>query len=163
MEGFTTSDSSDGELSAAGKMDLSHLSLDTDSLQQNIETRVEKDRKAAENVDTLILCHNRINFIPPIVCAFNNLKVLDISYNNVTKIPCQLEKLPLTSFICKNASLENSALPKSFGMSVKELNLSGNNLTEFPLQVLDMNNLKYLYLGANKIESIPKDIPRASK
>jgi Leucine-rich repeat (LRR) protein len=36
--------------------------------------------------------------------------------------------------------------------------LSGNLFEQFPEQLYDLNSLKYLYLGGNRIKTIPKNI-----
>lgn len=63
----------------------------------------------------------------------------------------------------KNNNLSNESLPKSFvskSGQLRELNLSGNSLKQFPEQILELKLLKYLYLGGNQIQSIHKDIWR---
>ena len=46
---------------------------------------------------------------------------------------------------------------------LEELNLSGNNLTEFPSFILDLPRLKVLHLAENQIQSVPADIGRLNQ
>ncbi|XP_049795104.1 leucine-rich repeat-containing protein 58 [Schistocerca nitens] len=155
---YTTSDSSDADRNVT--LDYSRLLLDSDTLMYNLEEYAAKDKKATEDVDTLLLYNNNLDTLPASVSKFTNLKMLDISYNNITHLPEALTECRLTSLIARNNMLENDSFPKSFGAltSLKELNLSGNSLTSFPQQILDLTALKYLYLGSNSITNIPKDV-----
>jgi Leucine-rich repeat (LRR) protein len=159
MEGYS-SDSSDGEVSTS--LDLSHLSLFTPALQ----LRLEQVINTAPNLETLLLFSNSLLSLPPTIVHFQCLRVLDISSNALTYLPSILTQCSLTTLIAKNNNLECDSFPKSFGLlqfSLKELNLSGNNLLTIPEQILDIRNLRYLHLGSNRIVDIPKDIKKLSR
>lgn len=161
MEGFTTSDS-DSELHALKTLDLSRAMLGSEAVESRLLAHLQDDQHSAENIENLILSDNRLHTVPECVGMFTNLRVLDVSGNNLKYLPDFLATCPLTSLIARNNGLHNDSLPKTFASSIKELNLSGNNLTDFPPQVLGMSNLKYLYLGGNKIDTIPTDVHRIS-
>ena len=153
MESYT-SDSSDSD--ASGKtFDLSYLMLDADKLDEHFITA-----KNPENVETLLLYQNRISGVPSTIARFINLNTLDIGNCHLTRLPDFLGNCPLTCLIAKHNSLANDSLPKSLEnlSSLRELNLSGNHLTVFPVQVLELPALKYLYLGGNAITEINKDV-----
>lgn len=158
MENYT-SDSSDND-HPHKIIEFSHLMLDTATLYHNLEEFVNDEKKPASEVESLIITHNQLNVVPENIMRFNNLKVLDISSNGLTVLPDVLMYCPLTSLVAKNNNLTNESLPKCFSVTstLRELNLNGNNLTTFPDQVLDFQNLKYLYLSGNSINNIPKDI-----
>lgn len=162
MEGFTTSDSDscDGELHAHKTLDRSRAALGEAELESWLQDCLREGR--GEAVENIILSENRLRCVPPSVAAFANLRVLDVSGNLLKRLPESLADCQLTSLVARNNGLRNDALPKRFAASIKELNLSGNDLTDFPPQLLDMANLKYLYLGGNKIESVPADVSRIS-
>lgn len=153
MENYT-SDSSDSD-SSTKTLDLSYLMLDADLLEQHFE-----DTKDIENVETLLLHQNRISTIPSTISRFTNLHTIDISNCNLSHLPIYIGDCPLSCLIAKHNNLTNESLPKSFdGLSaLRELNLSGNRLMDFPDQVLELTGLKYLYLGGNHINDISKDI-----
>ncbi|XP_021916222.1 leucine-rich repeat-containing protein 58 isoform X2 [Zootermopsis nevadensis] len=87
-------------------------------------------------------------------------QVLDVSSNGLTELPEILSECPLRCLIAKNNNLDSDSFPKSIGsfVNLKELNVSGNNITSFPEQILEVTSLKYLYLGGNHLREISKDI-----
>lgn len=162
MESYT-SDSSDSDSSSEKVLDFSFLSLEPEVIDHNLIVLLEADKPTA--VESLILHHNRLCSVPENLIKFSNLKILDISSNNLKCLPDILQYCPLTHLIAKNNALTDNSLPKTFSSSstLKELNLSGNQLTEFPEQILVFNSLKYLYLGGNQIVSISKNIWKLTK
>ncbi|KAK0163586.1 hypothetical protein PV327_007254 [Microctonus hyperodae] len=160
MENYT-SDSSDSDTCSSKTLDLSYLMLDTELLDQHLSEAT----KDVEQIETLLLHQNRIGTIPPIIIRFNNLQTLDISNCNLTQLPDCISKCPLKCLVAKQNYLTNESLPKTFApmIGLRELNLSGNRLEEFPSQILSLSALKYLYLGGNTIKEIKKDIWKMEK
>lgn len=112
-------------------------------------------------VQSLQLHHNRIGFIPPAIKDFTSLVILDISNNGLSHISLEISTLTnLHSFIAKNNNLDNDSIPKSFDQlqALINVNLGGNNLTEFPPQLVHMPNIQRLTLASNKIAEIPNTI-----
>ncbi|KAI4484434.1 hypothetical protein M0802_013050 [Mischocyttarus mexicanus] len=153
MENYT-SDSSDSDGNTK-TLDLSYLMLDSNVLDEHFVMM-----KRPENVDTILIYQNRINNIPPSINRFTNLNSLDISNCGLHRIPDFLGNCPLTCLIARHNNLSNDSLPKSFDnlSGLRELNLNGNRLREFPEQILHLTGLKYLYLGGNQITEINKDV-----
>lgn len=163
MESYT-SDSSDND-NPNKVLEFSYLLLDTPTLYHNLEEFVNNDKKPSQEVESLILKHNLLTHVPENIGKFSNLKCLDISSNNLSFLPDVLVYCPLTSLIAKNNNFTNESLPKTFTVTstLRELNLSGNNLTNFPEQIVDFFNLKYLYLSGNRIVNIPKEIKKMKR
>lgn len=161
-----TSDSSDSDSQEQKTLDYGRLGLTLQCLEDNL-SHLQKVSKL-NDIETVLLNHNIIATIETNTLArFANLHTLDLSSNGLTRLPQDLLQIcPLTKLILKNNLLLNSALPKCFKSAstrLVELNLSGNLLTHFPDAALEVSTLKYLYLGANKIKSISKDIWRLHK
>lgn len=172
MYRYSESSSSDSDsLSGNEKtIDLSHRSLDYNSLKLFFNDYQAEYSKGNEinsyGVHTLILYQNQLIDVPSNIAIFHNLRVVDISSNRLKRLPDILLSFPLTSLIAKNNLLENDSLPKTFepvSKTLTNLNLSGNSLSHFPLQILDAKLLLYVYLGGNRIEEIPKDITTLSR
>lgn len=160
-----TSDSCDSDSREQKTLDLSNQFLDTPSVTAELGGIVnEKD--CAHSYEICLLYGNRIESVPETINRFRNLKVLDISNNRLTSLPDVLEHCPLTSLIAKHNHLTNESLPKCFSRekrTIREINLSGNQLNFFPDQVLELASLKYLYLGGNNIVNISKDVWKLSR
>ena len=57
--------------------------------------------------------------------------------------------------------LGDDDFPKDFGMmkvTLRDLNLSGNNLTTLPLSLLGLSGLRNLFIGANRLLRLPRGI-----
>lgn len=156
---FDTSENSDCENNT---LEWTYMMLDTATLTHNIEAFCDTDDKKAEDIESVVLHHNQLNTLPINIYNFTNLQILDVSYNGLTTLPDVLFHCRLTNLIAKNNSLTNESLPKNFTHStvLKEINLSGNNLTVFPEQILDFPNLKFLHLSGNSISNISNNIHR---
>ncbi|KAJ0176098.1 hypothetical protein K1T71_008272 [Dendrolimus kikuchii] len=155
-----TSDSGDSDSREQKTLDLSNQLLDTVGLSSELKSIVD-EKDCADNYEIILLYSNRIQALPEPINRFSNLKILDVSNNRLTILPDVFKHCPLTSLIAKHNQLTNESLPKTFfssKCSLRELNLSGNQLNFFPEQVLELTSLKYLYLGSNNIVNIPKDI-----
>lgn len=156
-----TSDSSDTDTRELKTLDFGRMNLTEISLEDDLNSETKSKLKTQKDIETILLNHNRLKILPSAIKHFVNLKVLDLSSNTLTELPEAVGSLPLVTLIAKNNLLTNNSLPKSFvakNSMLKELNLSGNLLTHFPDQVLELRYLRYLYVGGNKISSISKDI-----
>lgn len=161
MESYT-SDSSDSDANNSDKvLDFSYMLLEPEVVDHNLDVLLENSTKP-EEVEKLILHHNNLKTFPENIVKFVGLTVLDISNNGLKNLPDVFEHIRLTHLIVRNNCLDNSSLPKTFTANgtLKEINLSGNRLTEFPEQIFAFVNLKYLYLGGNQIGSISRNIWR---
>ncbi|KAJ8945286.1 hypothetical protein NQ318_002743 [Aromia moschata] len=154
-----TSDSSDSDSDTSKVIDLAYFLLEPAIVEDNLGTYFD-DKKSFLQIEKIVLHHNQLSIFPNGILKFSNTRILDLSNNGLTGIPNVFEFCPLTTFIAKNNLLKNCALPKSFTKctNLRELNLSGNQLTQFPEQVLDFVNLRFLYLGGNGMEQISKNI-----
>lgn len=162
MENYT-SDSSDSDNEGYTVIDLAYLLLDINTVRKSFEEYVEK--RSSLNIKKLILHHNNLSKLPENITKFSNTRILDISNNGLTVLPDLFKYLPLSVLVAKNNTLVNNSLPKKFCKcpSLKELNLSGNHLVNFPEQILGFINLKFLYMGGNRMQEISKNIWKLKK
>ena len=162
--------SSDGDYSGNPRcLNFSYAMLDSATLSQNFEAITGdcgKHKKNPEYYESMILRHNRLSVIPDAVALFANLKLVDLSANNLTFLPESLLLLEnMTSLIAKNNLISDDGIPKNLGhnKALREVNVSGNCLTRFPEQFLELDNLKFLYAGGNQIPEIPNNIGQLQK
>ena len=120
----------------------------------------------SSEISHLQLTNNNITVLPRSIATFSNLISLDISNNNLQYISGEIARLSkLKTFIARNNNLRDDAVPKEFASmeSLRHVNLSGNNLTEFPLHFTNLLGLVYLSLGANRICQLPREIRRLKR
>lgn len=160
MEVTYSSDSCDSDSRDERTIDLSNLDLTPVLLAGELEGQ----RKTLASIEIALLNNNRLTSLASLQFApFNNLRVLNVSCNHLTCLPEFLLQLPLTTLIARNNKLSNESLPKSLlskAAAFREINFSGNLFSHFPEQLLELPQLKYLYLGGNAIQTIPKDVWR---
>lgn len=147
----------------------------TVTMVEDIFLNYHKEESACDEIETILLYNNHLSTLPLSLLKFRNLHTLDVSNNNLATLNDEVFLFcPLRTVIAKNNLLTNDSLPKTFLSKasssashkigqLRELNLSGNMLTRFPHQVLELHSIKYLYLNGNIIQSIDKDIWKLKK
>uniref|UniRef100_A0A0A9WLR2 Leucine-rich repeat-containing protein 58 n=2 Tax=Lygus hesperus TaxID=30085 RepID=A0A0A9WLR2_LYGHE len=143
-------------------LDLGYLGIDFRQLRDKIVRYTERqDEKTPDFYQFLSLNNNHLYELPNNLGAFRNLRSLDLSNNRLRSIPDFLVTIPLQSFSAKNNLIQDENLPKTFAPwaeTMTELNLGGNSLCFFPMQVLELKKLEYLYLGSNSFTEVPRRI-----
>ncbi len=92
-------------------------------------------------MEKLLLYNNRLKGCPARIASFVNLSVLDLSNNLVGALPEGLAHMSnLTQLFLRNNLIGDGDLPKSLSSlrKLRDLNLSGNRLTSFPPQILEV-------------------------
>ena len=115
----------------------------------------------AGTITTLQLDHNQIHVVPRGIALFRNLQNLDLSSNSMTYLSNEIVQLiHLHTLTARNNRFTNDDLPKDLGLmhQLISVNLSGNRLTHFPMQLTEIAGLKSIRLGANLIETVPEEI-----
>lgn len=166
MENYT-SDSSESD---SHTIDYQNRNWTVAKIEDSLLNLYE-DESSYEEIETVLLYSNHLSSLPLSLLKFTNLHTLDVSNNNLATLNAEIFLFcPLRTVIAKNNLLTNESLPKSFLSKashklgqLRELNLSGNMLTRFPQQVLELHSIKYLYLNGNIIQSIDKDIWKLKK
>lgn len=95
------------------------------------------DLRAYQSLKLLLLSHNQLTQVPPEIISLTTLEVLDLSFNK----------------------LKNDGLPKCFFslFSLKVLNLGFNNLTSL-FGFANLVNLEKLFVNNNEILEIPEEL-----
>ena len=160
----------EGEIpkSFGNKCTLRSLDISSNRLSGEFALILQNMSGCAKNVlQDLKLGGNNINGTFPDLSRFSNLKILDLSYNQLSgeipegsQLPSQLESLSVKSNTLKGG------IPKSFGnaCALRLLDLSRNSLSEeFPVIVHHLsgctrNSLEILSLSMNQINSTLPDL-----
>ncbi|XP_022621660.1 leucine-rich repeat-containing protein 47 [Seriola dumerili] len=152
-------------------------------------TEIHEDIQHLTNLQSLILCRNKLASIPNVIGSLKSLKVLDLSVNNLKVLPeaiVRLRELNTLNVSCN--SLE--VLPEGLSQCTKlsTINVSKNHITGFPadfyserLELLSslvasdnciqelsgdvhkLAALKVLDLSCNKLSEIPSDLSDCPK
>jgi hypothetical protein len=135
---------------------------------QNLDILTEENvSQSHEDVlQELDVSQNVLLHLPPWIANFQMLQILDISNNRLEELPEEICKLHhLTVLQCRNNLLRTASFPKHFGdlLKLRVLNISGNKLTEIPLQFYDLLTLEELFLGGNELYFIHADIARLTR
>ena len=115
------------------------------------------------NLKILNLSRNQITAIPEAIGQLSNLTQLKLSGNQITSIPEALEQL---SNLTRLELSENqiTSIPEALGQlsNLTRLSLSLNNITSIPEALGQLSNLTNLSLGGNQITSIPEALGQLS-
>lgn len=122
------------------------------------EDIVGRFQEAYENKDntTLDISGHDLPTLPDVFGSLGHLRVIDISYNQLTELPFEhfsgLEELNASDnqLSVIPAAIENCT-------ELKELNLSDNEISEIPESIEDCTELKKLNLSNNQISVMPEE------
>jgi len=164
-------------ISTLSHLDLSYLNLDTIpwevvnlyglvTIDLSANPAMEWDTSLAylsqnKSIEEIILKHNKIIEISPMLKKFKNLQEIDLSYNDKLSIRQVLEVSKgieqLRSINLSNCELRD--LPPSIGDLKKlwDINLRHNRLTKVPTDIGKLEELETIDLSYNDIIELPEE------
>ncbi|XP_004070363.3 leucine-rich repeat-containing protein 47 [Oryzias latipes] len=124
-------------------------------------TEIHADIQLLTNLQSLILCRNKLASIPHVIGRLKALKVLDVSVNNLTAVPEEITQLPELRTLnasCNSLELLPDGLSRCSKLST--INVSKNRLTAFPPDLFsrDLELLSSLVASDNCIQELSGDI-----
>ncbi|KAL5778610.1 hypothetical protein ACOSQ2_009347 [Xanthoceras sorbifolium] len=140
---------------------LVELSLWRCSRIKSLPTSICKQK----SLERLFLCHcSKIDKLPDEIGALESLIILDIAGTAIREVPSSiihLNNLEVLSFKrCKvHDRMMNLLLLPSLGLcGLKNLDLTDCGIAKIPDSLTHLSQLRRLYLGSNKFESIPANV-----
>ncbi|MBS0651271.1 MAG: leucine-rich repeat domain-containing protein [Verrucomicrobia bacterium] len=116
------------------------------------------------HVYALDLSHLELEFLPPEIGLFTQLKTLSLRYNSLSSITPQIGNLVQLSHL----NVEHNhlkELPPEIGklLQLSYLNASHNRLQALPREIGNLVRLVQLYLEHNELESLPPEIIKLTR
>ncbi|CAK6954985.1 leucine-rich repeat-containing protein 47 [Scomber scombrus] len=124
-------------------------------------TEIHEDIQHLTNLQSLILCRNKLASFPNVIGNLKSLKVLDLSVNNLTVLPesiTQLKELNTFNVSCNNLEV----LPEGLSQCTKlsNINISKNRITSFPADLYSekLDLLSSLVASDNILEALSGEV-----
>ena len=141
-------------------VDINKLDASNNLLSENSFNNEEYNLSLMSYLVSLRFSNNKFNFIPPSLYQLSNLKLLDMSGNNISEIDGNLLK-GLSSLVELDFSKNKiKYIPNSiqYLAFLEVLRFSNNQLLEIPEELGALTRLKKLFLNENSLQFLPKNI-----
>ncbi|KFU89936.1 Leucine-rich repeat-containing protein 2 [Chaetura pelagica] len=115
-----------------------------------------------QDLRVLELSKNQINHLPVEMGCLKNLRVLNVSFNNLKSVPPELGDCENLEKLDLSGNMEITELPFELSnlKQVTVLDMSANKFHSIPICVLRMSNLQWLDISSNNLKDLPEDIDR---
>ena len=95
-----------------------------------------------------------------------NLRILDLTRNDLSKIDPRLTKLRLEVLILADNKFTESSFPDNFedsllSQSLEKIDISSNNFKKIPKAISRCSKLKILHADKNELISVPSQLPKS--
>eukprot|EP00066_Takifugu_rubripes_P010575 XP_003978523.1 PREDICTED: leucine-rich repeat-containing protein 47 [Takifugu rubripes] len=126
-------------------------------------TEIHEDIQQLTNLQSLILCRNKLASIPDVIDKLTSLKVLDLSVNNLTSLPegiTRLRELNTLNVSCNSLEVLPDGLNQCTKLST--INISKNRIMGFPSGFFseDLDLLSSVMASDNSIDRLTADIQK---
>lgn len=124
-------------------------------------TEIHEDIQHLTNLQSLVLCRNKLTSFPGVIGSLKSLKVLDLSVNNLRALPegiAQLRELNTLNVSCNSLEVLPGGLSQCTKLST--INISKNHITSFPADFYSerLDLLSTLVASDNSIDELSGDI-----
>ncbi|NXK42628.1 LRRC2 protein, partial [Piprites chloris] len=115
-----------------------------------------------QDLRVLELSKNQISDLPVEIGCLRNLKVLNVSFNNLKSVPPELGDCENLEKLDLSGNMEITDLPFELSnlKQVTVVDVSANKFHSIPICVLRMSNLQWLDISSNNLKDLPEDIDR---
>ena len=141
-------------------VDINKLDASNNLLSENSFNNEEYNLSLMSYLVSLRFSNNNFNFIPQSLYQLSNLKLLDMSGNNISEIDGNLLK-GLSSLVELDLSKNKIRyIPNSIQYLpfLEVLKISNNQLLEIPEEFAFLTRLKKLFLNENSIQFLPLNL-----
>ncbi|MFI4938590.1 MAG: leucine-rich repeat domain-containing protein [Candidatus Berkiellales bacterium] len=115
------------------------------------------------NIEELILFQNFIEELPDEIERCQSLKILNVSFNRIKKLPDTLSLLALESLECERNEIESLPLTFFRMQSLKNFSICYNKLKKLPSNVCLLRELDCLRIDHNQLEEVPDTLFKLPK
>lgn len=112
-----------------------------------------------DNITYLNLSHNHLADLNSQLSPFANLRTLDISHNQLWKLPANLPRSLWEIYATHNNIKVLQKLDTAYQWNLKVLDVSENMVERAVLINNTLSNLKFLNLSSNRLWTVPTNIP----
>ena len=141
-------------------VDINKLDASNNLLSENSFNEEEYNLSLMSYLVSLRFSNNKFNSIPQSIYQLSNLKLLDMSGNNISQIDGNLIK-GLSSLVELDLSKNKiKYIPNNiqFLSFLEVLKVSNNQLLELPEELGILTRLKRLFLNENSLQFLPRNI-----
>eukprot|EP01132_Coremiostelium_polycephalum_P010220 gene10220-12534_t len=147
--------------------DLARLSsLKTISIEENNLTEISPEMAdfigtRLPHLENVSFSSNKLVSLPPLY-TWVKLKTLNISNNNLTKLPIDIFQIPTLEVLrVSNNNIDDNGIPKLITSTrLRQLDLRKNHLTTIPEGIINLVELQVLTLQDNQISNLTSDIQK---
>ncbi len=153
------------ELYELTDLDILDVTPESKSGMNYTLSRVPTDFRLLTNLKCLHLDNNDIVSIPPEISELQHLEILTVSNNHLTTLPDQIRQLQrLQSCHLANNKMEEMPLCLCYlTKSLLFLDISYNYLQQIPSSIQHLKQLRSLLLLGNRIKVLPDSICQLTK
>jgi len=127
------------------------------TLRNNYLTRVPDGFEALTSLEEIELAYNEITVLPAYFATFSHLTLLELSHNKIQQLRPLAGLQHLKELVLRDCSLTDQlvkSLILQIPRSVERLDLSLNEITQFPVEIIRLHDLTFLDLIENPIASL---------
>lgn len=115
--------------------------------------------KLYQQLEVLLLDHNRIERLPENIGNYTTLKWLDIADNFVRELPATLSQLQKLTFLRLDYNAFTAIPTVVYGLpNISRLEIAGNFITTLPPEIRQLEQLLHLGLSNNELTELPSHI-----